>query len=266
LNEQAYIASGAIEACILGIASVEEVDYYNEMRSNSEAVKAYADSFELSLEAHHISNNFLEPKKDLFAAIQHKIDTTKEADNAPVISIAPKVAMHSKSIWKQYGVAASIALLLGSTIFNVILTQKVKSLQTQVTDLAKNNTKNSPVINTNAQFAFLKEPTITPIAMYGVGSHGICKCSIYLDATTNKAYFITHHLFNPGPNNDYQLWAMVNGKPISAGIVTLNDDKSPILIENIPAGATGFYLTLEKKGGATKPTMEQMYLNGQIST
>jgi hypothetical protein len=265
LNEQAYISSGTIESCILGIASKEEMDYYYEMRSTYTAVKEYADAFESSLEEQHLSNALYAPNKDLFAAIQSKIDQSPNPV-APVIPIATNTNGSGKRLWREYGIAASFALLLGSTIFNIMLTQKVKGLQTKVNELAKNTPAVNTPVATNAQYAFLKDPTITPIAMYGVGSHGICRCSIFLDKANNKGYFITHHLFNPGTENDYQLWAMVNGKLVSVGVVTLTDDKSPILIDHIPEGATRFCLTLEKKGGATSPTMEQMYLNGQIST
>jgi anti-sigma-K factor RskA len=57
---------------------------------------------------------------------------------------------------------------------------------------------------------------------------------------------------------------MVNGKPISVGIV--KDDIRGRFIEmnNVPAGATAFSVTLEKTGGNLTPTVQETYLEGKI--
>jgi anti-sigma-K factor RskA len=261
LNVQEYISSGAIEVCIMGLATAEEQSQYQEMRQNQPEVVAYANAMEEALEQQYLQQNALAPNANTFEKIKETIAAI--AVETPVINMqatAPKV-----SLWKQYGIAASIALLLGSTVFNFMLLGKIKKLQTNFNELAatKNNT---PKTDNNSKFAFLSNPNVTPIAMYGVGSHNICKCSIFWDKSINKAYFVTHHLFAVGDNNDYQLWAMVNNKPVSMGVITLTTDGSPIPVNNIPEGTTGFYLTLEKKGGATKPTMDQMYLLGNLHT
>lgn len=259
MNIQEYISSGEVEACILGVATEAEQLHFMQMKKNYTEVAQYANEFELSLEKKYLENAPLTPNANLFASIQKEL-----SPEAPVISI--KKANTTNTEWKKYTVAASIALLLGSTIFNFMLLNKVKGLQTQVNDLANNKTT-APQDNKNtAQFAFLQSPNVTPVAMYGVGTHNICKCSIFWDKAKNVALFVTHHLFQPGENNDYQLWAMVDNKPVSVGIVKLPLDKAPILIENIPVGATQFKLTLEKKGGSVKPTLEQLYLDGKIST
>jgi hypothetical protein len=261
LNVQEYISSGAIEACILGLASTEEQSQYYTMRQSYSEVIEYANAFETAIEQKFLQQTALTPNVNTFEKIKQNIST--ETNEAAVITMpktAPKV-----SIWKQYGIAASIALLLGSTVFNFILLGKVKKLQTNFNELAsaKNSTTNT---NNNAQFAFLNNANVTPIAMYGVGTHGICKCSIFWNKSTNQAFFVTHHLFDVGADNDYQLWAMVNNKPVSMGVIKLTADRSPIAVNNVPEGATGFCLTLEKKGGAEKPTKEEMYLMGNLHT
>jgi anti-sigma-K factor RskA len=260
LNLQEYISSGAIEACIMGLASAEEQSQYYTLRQNHSEVLEYANAFEETLELQYLQQNALTPKANTFEKIKETI--AAQATETPVVKMqnsTPKV-----SLWKQYGIAASIALLLGSTVFNFMLLGKVKKLQTDFNDLAA--TKNNAPTTNSAQFAFLSNPNVTPIAMYGVGAHNICKCSIFWDKSTNNGYFITHHLFAVGASSDYQLWAMVNKKPVSLGIITLTTDGSPIAIKNIPENATGFCLTLEKKGGTTQPSMDQMYLLGNLHT
>jgi anti-sigma-K factor RskA len=60
----------------------------------------------------------------------------------------------------------------------------------------------------------------------------------------------------------YQLWAIVDGKPVSAGIYSEDKDSQIVLskIENPQA----FAITLEKQGGSIVPTMENMFVIGNI--
>jgi hypothetical protein len=261
LNVEEYISSGAIEACILGQATPEENDYYQEMRKLHPEVTAFANDFEEKLEAEYLNNTAVTPAADLFDHISEKL-----LSNTPVVPIQKAYrpnTVPAKPMWAQYAAVASVALLLGSTIFNFILAGKVKELQTKVNEISKTNL---PKQNGSAQFAFLQQSDITPVALYGVGIHSICKCSLYWDKNKNIAYFQIHHLFPPAQEKDYQVWAQVDGKPVSLGILKYNVEKMPIAIPNIPKNATQFTVTLENKGGNTKPTLEEIYLMGQIST
>ena len=77
-------------------------------------------------------------------------------------------------------------------------------------------------------------------------------------------YIMIHHLPKSSQSKDYQLWATVDGKSVNVGIV--QDDIRGRFIEmnNVPAGATSFIVTLEKAGGTPTPTIEETYLAGKI--
>ncbi len=60
----------------------------------------------------------------------------------------------------------------------------------------------------------------------------------------------------------YQLWAIEDGQPVSAGMYT-EDKDSRIALANIPK-AQAFAITLEKEGGSKAPTMENMFVMGEI--
>jgi anti-sigma-K factor RskA len=71
------------------------------------------------------------------------------------------------------------------------------------------------------------------------------------------------------PANDkahqYQLWALVNGKPVDLGVFDVNNDKSHILVNMKEIGtAQAFAVTLEQRGGSPTPTMEQMMVMGGV--
>jgi anti-sigma-K factor RskA len=151
-------------------------------------------------------------------------------------------------------------ILLGvSTVYNYSLYTKNKEQETALA--AKNNL---PTTLPAADFSVLKNPGITPVAMYGVGIHAICRCTMFWDKKTGKAYVMIHHLVKSGDKRDYQLWAMVDGKPVNVGLV--NDEIRDRFIEvtNVPANATAFSVTLENAGGSNTPTVEETYLEGKL--
>ncbi|MGH2553945.1 MAG: anti-sigma factor, partial [Chitinophagaceae bacterium] len=77
-------------------------------------------------------------------------------------------------------------------------------------------------------------------------------------------YFMIHHLPQSSASKDYQLWAIVNGKPVSVGLV--RDDIRGRFSEmtNVPVNASGFIVTLENAGGNMTPTESELYLKGTI--
>jgi|AntRauTorckE6833_2_1112554.scaffolds.fasta_scaffold01687_7 anti-sigma-K factor RskA len=68
-------------------------------------------------------------------------------------------------------------------------------------------------------------------------------------------------------DKDYQLWFIVNGQPISAGVFAVNDPgiDNFFKIEQLQSSASegAFAITMEPKGGAPQPTGD-MYLLGNM--
>jgi anti-sigma-K factor RskA len=61
----------------------------------------------------------------------------------------------------------------------------------------------------------------------------------------------------------YQLWAIVDGKPFDAGLLIETktaDNKYNIQKMKSFGKAEAFAITLEKKGGSATPSMDKMYV------
>jgi anti-sigma-K factor RskA len=71
------------------------------------------------------------------------------------------------------------------------------------------------------------------------------------------------------PANDtehqYQLWAMVDGKPVDLGVFDVKADTTGMLKMRSLSSAQAFAVTLEPRGGSISPTMEQMMAMGAIN-
>ena len=98
-----------------------------------------------------------------------------------------------------------------------------------------------------------------------LASHSICRCTMFWDKKTGKIYIMIHHLVPQScTQKDYQLWAMVNDKPVNVGIIKDEIRDRFIELPNVPAGATAFSVTLENAGGSATPSEGNQWLYGKI--
>ncbi len=255
MNSKEFITSGIIEAYVMGLCTPQEKAEVESMRLQHTDVHEAILLFEAELE-----NKFTAEATETLPALDTKIlQTLSQLNAAPIIPI--QQALVKKINWFKPVAAAAFLLLGGSTILNFILYNKTKQQQTELAVIQQ-----KPVTNTlpNADFAVLTNKTITPVAMYGVGLHAICRCTMFWDKRTGKAYIMIHHLVPAPQGKNYQLWAMVNGKPVSAGIINDKIRDRFIEVPNVPEAANGFSVTLENEGGSAMPTEDETYLVGRI--
>lgn len=252
MNIGEYISSGILEQYVFGLCEEQEAKEVEQMMAEHPAVAAALLQIELDLEANAFksgiapSSNTPNPFNEAFFASQN-IDTP-----APVVSI-------NKHRFVFRNIAAVLALALASSVFyNVIQFNKAKDQENIIASIK--NIKSLPA----SDLAIMQNPYITPIAMRGQGIHEICRCTLFWDKETGKAYVMIHHLIPLGGSNDYQLWATVNGKPVSVGIINEKTRDRFVELSGVPGNTTEFNVTLEKAGGAESPSMEDVWLKGTI--
>ncbi len=252
MDINSYISSGIIETYVMGLCNAEEKSEMESLRRQYPELNEAVLQYETALESNLLKNATMPGD-----AVDEKVLKSLRALQTPVVNIATGELKQKKTGWLKFVAAAAVLLLAISSVFNFMLYSK--NSQQELVLKQKENYSPLPLDNYN----ILKQQTITPVAMYGVSSHSICRCTIFWDKAAGKAFIMIHHLPQVSQNN-YQLWAIVDGKPVSVGII--NDDIRDRFIEmsNVPLGATSFIVTLEKAGGTTTPTMEETYLSGSI--
>ncbi len=248
-----YISSGIIEMYVMGLCSPEEKAELQLLRTQYPSLNVAIHQFEIDFE----KNALLTPT-NTSKTLDDKILQSLSNLQTPVVTMQPlaSAAPVKKMNWLKPAAAAAVLLLAVSSIFNYTLYKKNKAQQVAI------NTQ--PVTLPEADYKILKDPTITPVAMYGVVPHAICRCTLFWDKKTGKAYMMIHHLPHTGQEQKYQLWAMVNDKPVNVGMVHDEIRGRFIELSNVPTGATAFTVTLENIGGSPTPTTSQTYLSGKI--
>jgi Anti-sigma-K factor rskA len=241
-----YISSGIIETYVMGLCTSAEEKELELLRSRYPELNKAIIACEEEMEQNMLRQTTLPP-----TTTDERILTTLAAMKKPA---ALKQLSSTKRNWlTTIAVAASLLLILSAGL-NYYQYRQIKEAGTPVSETSL------PL----SDYKVLLDPAITPIAMYGVGTHAICRCTMFWDKKTGKMYIMIHHLPKSSSAKDYQLWAMVNGEYINTGIV--NDEIRGKFIEmnNVPPGATAFTVTLEKAGGNSVPTIEETYLKGVI--
>jgi Anti-sigma-K factor rskA len=227
----------------MGLCSAEEKNELELLRQKDALLNKAIINFEIELENKMMRHAFLPGVNT-----DDKILQNLQSLGTPVVAMEQEDKKIKRLSWVKIVAAASVLLFGASAFFNYTQYKENKAQAAQLA--AKNNLPESlPIANYN----ILKDPSITPVAMNGQGYHAICRCTMFWDKKTGKAYVMIHHLVPSGENYDYQLWANVNGKQISVGMINDKIRDRFVEVTGVPADAKEFIVTMEKNGGATVP-------------
>jgi anti-sigma-K factor RskA len=272
LNIQQYISSGIVESYVLGLAAKEESEEFEKICAEYPEVKEYREAFERSLEKTAMDHAVLPPatvKSRIFAEIESE---DQEGSRPTLIRQVPLTAKLRTGSWVRWLAAASLLLLIGSTALNFYFFSQYKEYISKYDELVTNQNQMAAVnldLQTKLQgyetaFDKMRDPSMSLVKMTGTGSHFASLTTVYWDTHTKDVYLLVNHLPQPAADKQYQLWALVDGKPVDAGIFDMQEGFTFVRMKNIPV-AQAFAITLEKKGGSAAPTMDAMVVLGKVT-
>ena len=263
-----YISSGIIESVVLGLASPAETEELMQLRVQYPELNRAIIAFEQSLEELGLSSTVAPPskiKESLFDILEPEfatpLSTVKPLDHSTGKLVVP-------AFWK-YAAAASIVLFLINAVASVTLYSKYKKLNTdydklQVNylDLQQQNTNEKErFITLYKDVQFMQDSSVEVVKMNGISGKESSLATVYWDKRTRDVYLFTNNLPPAASGKQYQLWAIVDGKPVDAGVIGACDGLCKL--KNIPS-AQAFAITLEKAGGSAVPTLTAMYVMGKV--
>ncbi len=257
MNIQDYISSGIIESYVLGLLSEKERAEVEAMSRKHAEVLAEIELIEGTLMSHASKN----PPSALKQKIQSEIDFTKNT----VLTLQP-----NKN--RSWLLAASIALLIGSSIYNVILLNNIKDNEEQIASIVLKNEQYATDFESQSksygemaqEMAVLMHPENKKIMLKGMEMSPTSLAALYWNQNTKDVYINVNSLPMPSDDKQYQLWAIVDGKAVDAGVFDMKSDSASLQKMKTIVGAQAFAVTLEKKGGSSSPTMSAMYLMGNV--
>jgi len=263
VNIQEYIASGILESYALGEvteaerASVEQaLAQYPEVREELRKVEETLErvAFESAIApAPYV-------KERLMARIFSAKSETKV------------IALTSERPFWRYATAASIAIALFSSYLAFHYNQLWKAdsmelaqIKTEKQLMAEQyNVVNQKLDKIQGDLAVIESAAFTRVVMKGTEKDKNALASVYWNPATQEVYLSIQQLKEVSRENQFQLWAIVNGKPVDAGVFDLNF-AGLLKMKNIN-GAAAFAVTVEPRGGKASPTPETMQVFGSVVT
>jgi len=290
VNIQEYISSGIIESYVLGLAGPEERKEFERLAEEYPELREARNAFEISLENQMQFNAITPPahiKSQLLSAIDMDSHKTAPAFSGGGTNVPPTVAgvgdnnegrskagvIMVKREFPRYLAAASVILLLMSTALNFYFFNRYKEYNDKYQELIASQTElasHNQILQTRLleyekTLEMMKDPAMYIVKMPAIPTSPdpSSATTVYWDTRTKDVYLAVNRL--PAPENDqqYQLWAMIDGKPVDAGVFDGNFAGLHKMKE-IAKGAALFAVTIEPRGGKPSPTMETMQVMGTV--
>ncbi|MEM6262936.1 MAG: anti-sigma factor [Bacteroidota bacterium] len=265
-----YIASGILEAYVLGEVSPEEArevacltEIYPELKAELEALQQGMEGFARQFDQ--------APPAALKGRIMTALDEEAKSTEAripPVSSNTPLISEEEEKrkagipLYLQIAAAVGV-LLLGIWLGNQLNSPELETLNQQVAELSTQQESLEKKLSSQSQeLALLADPANQLIELAPQPIAGNATVRVLWQPDAKSTFLVNSTLPDLKDDQDYQLWALVDGTPVDLGVLPRRGEGLTQMasIENPDA----FAITLEPKGGSKVPTLTQLMVIGEV--
>ncbi|WP_035560342.1 anti-sigma factor domain-containing protein [Hymenobacter sp. IS2118] len=298
-NIQDYIESGILEQYALGEltpAQQSEVaglaarhpEIQDELTQVQQALGFYAEAHAITPPAgmrERVLANVMAQIATPASALRADVDAVAQAPAAtrtPLASAAPAAEAvvrplssapvaepAGRSVWAM---AASVALIM-SLAANALFYSRWQDANSDLVALQGDQARFATTTqvmdrqlgNLRQENQVLRNDEFRSVALAGTKTAPSAKARVLYNASTKKVYLDVKSLPALPAGQQYQLWALDNGKPVDAGVLTVATATGAGLqaMKDI-ASAQAFAMTVEPMGGSISPTLSTMTVIGNI--
>lgn len=262
MNIKEYISSGIVQSYVLDQADEAERAEFEKLSAQYPELVAERKAFEDALEKFALQHAVVPPRqvKDGFLeAIQNpsinqsKVITMEQHPTVPAQRNSPL----------RFIAAAAVVLLLACAWFAYQFYTQANDLKNSNKDLqtrldSAENTLNKIV----DEQKLIKDPNVTVVNMVGSTATPESSANVFWDTASSSVYIMVKNMPRLPSDQQYQLWALIDGAPKSLGVFDSLQNNVILKMENTKK-ADAFAITIEKKGGNPSPTLEKMQSSGR---
>lgn len=257
MNIKEYISSGILESYVLGeLTDAERLEVEKNLETHAELRKELA-VIEQTLEAFAMKAA-VAPR----AAVKEKI----------FAAIKPEAKVVALNVWK-YVAAASIFVAFASSFMAYNFWSNWKETEITLTELRALNEQvardynqvNQRLTDIETQMVIINNPAFQRVVLKGTANAPEAIASVYWNQTTQEVFLSVQNLKALAKDQQYQLWAIVDGKPVDMGVFDSPDGATALagLLKMKTTGkAAAFAVTIEPRGGKASPSLETMQVLG----
>lgn len=270
---KAYIESGILEQYVLGELSASENASVLDMANKHPEIANEIAAIEEALTQYALAN--------AIAPSANKIDTILAAIGAeeqtgpkevPVVKLEPQPAKGNVKILR-FALVACVGLLVICFSMLISVMGELKNAKSQIASLALNRQQLAQNVSKlefdnqgmENQLAMLESPEWRTVKLAGVNDAPTSKMLVYWNKN-DKSVLINYSAMSlptTDESHQFQLWALVDGKPVSLGVFGGKIKEAVVKMQTVTT-AQAFAVTIEPMGGSVNPTMDKMVVMGAI--
>ncbi len=267
------ISSGLLELYITGLTSTEEtleverwaVEYpevKNEIEELQNVMEIYAIAQAISpddlLKEKILAK--IKPsgavKEKIFSQIQSSPNHVKFSSEPVITSskINTGAKVYSIPSYFKWAVAASVILLVGSLILNYSFYNKYQDTSKDLLVAQNELQKQQQLAEAmNKDINVMTDKNAMPVVLKGTEKSPEALAKIFWMKNTGDVYVDPTNLPQASAGMQYQVWAIVDGKPVDAGMIATEKGIYHIQKMKSFGKAQAFAITLETTGGHPAP-------------
>ncbi|WP_370088690.1 anti-sigma factor domain-containing protein [Ekhidna sp.] len=270
MNIEEYISSGILEAYVMDQLSPAERTEVEQAAANHLEIREELDKIERSMETLAFATAVKPPagvKEKLMAQIEKGASDQKEA---PVVQMQTD---RSYGILK-FAAAASVLVALASAVLAFTYWKKWQGAEVKLADMIAQNAQfaenynqvNQQLDDIQDAVAIMNSSAYRRVTMNGTENSPGALATVYWNESTADVYLSIQNLKELSKDQQYQLWAIIDGVPVDAGVFDPNNGSLLVQMKNIGPNAAAFAVTIEPRGGSENPSLETMQVVGNVAT
>lgn len=264
MNKEEFISSGLLELYATGISSVEETRLVEDYLKKFPELKEKLNEIEITLE-NYAQANAIRPSSSVKEKVFDSLFQEVEKENAKLSKVIPINRNVQAMPFYKLIAAACFILLIGSSILNYTFyrkynnaNQELQIAQQQMDHQQKSNQAMTEDLNV------MTNKYAQPVVLNGTPHAPDALAKIFWMKNTGQVYIDPTNLPQVPQGKQYQLWAIIDGKPVDGGMITTEKGIYHIQKMKSFGRVDAFAITLEKEGGSPTPTMDEMIVSAKM--
>ncbi|GBD05229.1 hypothetical protein HRbin20_00810 [bacterium HR20] len=260
------IESGIVESYVLGLLDATEraqfevyLDQYPELQQELARVEQTIAQFA----ATHAVEPPPQLQEKIWNALQQHAPTDQVPASVPSKRLTPRrwVAIVGAAILLE-----SAAIIAGGVVLLKLHT-RVEQVEANLASIQRDHHQTVARLNQGLDDLRLLTRALggkaLAVTLKGTKQQPSARATLWWEKSSGELLLVTPILEPLNTQEQYQLWAIVRGKPVDAGVFSPDSLRLVYPMKPVPS-AEGFAVTIEPRGGSAVPTLSRMVLVGML--